>query len=64
MLFVGIILVVAGLGAAGFGFWQWRKLKMIGGAPLAKSGQLAGNASEKGLIAVEGNIETPEPLIA
>ncbi|MEM9863114.1 MAG: GIDE domain-containing protein [Myxococcota bacterium] len=61
---MGILLVLVGLGAAGFGFWQWRKLKMIGGAPLAKSGQIVGNASDKGLVAVEGNIETPEPLMA
>ena len=64
MMIVGILALVVGLGIGGFAFWQWRKLTMIGGAPLVKTGQLVGNASEKGLISVEGAIQTPEPLIA
>ncbi len=64
MMLVGILVLVGALVAVGVGVYQWRKLKMIGGAPLVKSGELVGNANEKGLISVEGQIEMPEPLIA
>ena len=64
MMIVGIIVLVGALAAIGAGVWQWRKLKMIGGAPMVKTAELVGNASETGLISVEGNIEMPNPLIA
>lgn len=57
-MIVGVVLAVIGLAVGGFAFWQWRKLSMIGGAPVAKTGQLQGAASEKGLIAVEGAIQS------
>lgn len=64
LVIAGILLLLVSFGVCGFGIWQWRKMSMIGGAPLAQSGQAAGSASEKGLVAVEGSIITPEPLIA
>lgn len=57
MMILGIVLILVALGALGFAFWQWRKLAMMSDAPLVKTAELVGNASEKGLISVEGKVE-------
>lgn len=56
-MIVGILLILVAFGALGFAFWQWRKLAMMSDAPLVKTAELVGNASEKGLISVEGRVE-------
>lgn len=64
MMIVGIIVLVGALAAIGVGIYQWRKMKLVGDAPLVKTGEIVRGANEKGLVSVEGRIETPEPLIS
>ncbi|MEM9192250.1 MAG: GIDE domain-containing protein, partial [Myxococcota bacterium] len=64
MMIVGFIVVALALGVGVFALLQFLKLKRINETPLVKSGETQGKASPKGLISVEGRVETNQPLIA
>ena len=59
---MGILLLIVGLGALGFGFMQHLKGKRILAAPFKKTGEIAKNpvsSDPKGLMSTEGNVVPP-----
>jgi hypothetical protein len=67
MAILGIILIVAALAAAVFGFVQHRAAKKLLEAPFHKTGQVAANpslADAKGLISFEGDVRPLQQLVA
>ena len=56
---MGILLMVVGLAALGFGFMQHLRGKRILAAPFKKTGEIAKNpvsSDPKGLMSTEGNV--------
>src|SRR4051812_47996534 len=59
---MGILLLIVGLGALGFGLMQHLKGKRILAAPFKKTGEIAKNpvsSDPKGLMSTEGNVVAP-----
>jgi hypothetical protein len=67
MMYLGIFLLVAAIGALVWGFLQQKKMKSILAAPFKKTGEIASNpqaGDAKGTVSCEGAIQASQPLTA